>query len=393
MNPLLWIWWQGYVTVRLRGPGIERLLNEAAEAGVVLLKVQRLTAEVVIIRLTVSDFHRLRPILRSPAKGSQISVSILDRHGGPFLLRKLKPRTFLLVGLVMAAAVLVYLSSFIWFIEVHGSESIPVSALKLAVGKNGLRAGVSRRALDLRKIEADLLQQFPDLAWAQVRVQGVKAELHLAERQGLPGEVPEAGHLYAKRDGVITELLVLQGTPQVREGDTVLQDELLISGVYYDARGRKQFGAAQGIVKARVWYQGVGEAPLVRWEPERTGRVHRQYILSIGPIRLPLGRSYPQETHLAKTKSWQLSLGSAMVPLTWAKTEYEEVEWQPIEVPRAQAEEAAYRLAWESLRRQGVPEENIIEEKVTSELMEDALGVRITVQVEAVEDIGLFFGQ
>ena len=58
----LWLWWQGYVTIRLRGPGLERLLNKIADLDIVLFQVERLTSDVVIARLRVQDFRRLRPL-------------------------------------------------------------------------------------------------------------------------------------------------------------------------------------------------------------------------------------------------------------------------------------------------------------------------------------------
>lgn len=388
MTSWLWMWWQGYVTIRLRGPGLERILNKAADAGVLLTNVERLTPDVIIIRLQAREFRLLRPLLR----GTHINVSILDRHGVPFLLRKIKLRTFLIVGLVLSLAFVVYLSNFVWIIEVFGNETVATSSLKIAVEDMGLQAGVPKSAINARQIEGELLQRFPDLAFAQVIIKGVKVELLLVERDGVDVFQAEGGHVYAKRDGIVTELLVLKGTPEVNEGETVRQDDLLISGVYYDQHGRKQFGAAQGIIKARVWYQAVGEASLVRWEPVKTGRIHRQYALTIGPLRIPVGRSYSEETHLKNTRDWHLSLGSAMVPLSFSKTVYEQVDYVSVAVPDAEAEREAYLMAWESLLSQGILEENVLEEKTKVDLMPDADGIRITVQVEVLEDIGQFFG-
>lgn len=389
MTSCLWMWWQGYVTVRLRGPGLERLLNKVADLGIAVFGVERLTTDVVIVRLGVKDFRRLRPLLW----GSQINVSILDRHGAPFVLRRFRMRAFLGVGLVLSLSFSIYLANFIWFIELHGNESLSMSALKVALEDLGLRSGVPRSSVQPREIEAELMERFPILAWAQVSVQGVKAEIQITERDGVDSEYGGAGHIYAQTDGVVTELLVLRGTPRVKEGDTVRKEDLLISGVYYDARGRRQFGAARGIVKARVWYEGVGEATLTKWEAVKTGRAHRQYVLTIGAIHIPLGRSYPQETHLPDSKEWRLSLGSAMVPLRFAKTDYQEVEYVPVRVSTEEAQAVAYGIAWESLAQQGVQQDGVLKEKHRVDFMPDGDGLRVTVWVEVVEDIGQFFSQ
>lgn len=63
MTAYFWQWWQGFVTVRLRGPGLERLLSKIAQAGIVLWEVERRTPEVMLARVGVKDFRRLRPLL------------------------------------------------------------------------------------------------------------------------------------------------------------------------------------------------------------------------------------------------------------------------------------------------------------------------------------------
>lgn len=382
----LWMWWYGYVTVRLRGPGLERLLNKMAELDIVLHKVERPTVDVMLARLKVKDFRRLRPLLWD----SQISVSILDKHGAPFFFGKFRHRTFLAIGLLVSLALMAYLSNFIWFIEVSGGESIPTEALKEVVADLGLRSGVARSVVQPRLIEGVLLKQFPNLAWAQVKMKGTRLEIVLTERDQPQGEYTGPGNLYAAHDGVVTEVFVLRGTPKVRASDTVREGDLLISGEYYDAHGRKQSGAAQGVVKARVWYEGVGEAALTRWEPIYTGNSHRQYLVTIGSIKIPLGRSAPKETHVPSEREWQLSLGRAMVPLRLTEINYREVEYQKVSVSRQEAERIALQLAWESLLRQGVEREQVREERPRVDFLADGDGIRVTVQVEVLGDIGLF---
>lgn len=379
-------WWQGYVTVRFRGPGVERLLNNMADSGMILHRAERLTADVVIVRLRVSDFLRLRPLLR----GSKINVSILDKHGVPFFLRRFRLRALLAIGLVLSFLFVVYLSNFIWFIDVVAPETLPLESLQQVIEGMGLQSGVARSTVEPRTIEVELLKAFPVLVWAQVTVKGVKVEISLTERDGVEREQAKPGHLYAELDGVVTEILVLQGTAQVAEGNTVRKGDLLISGEYYDARGRKQFGAAQGVVKARVWYEGVGEGALSRWVPIPTGTPRRQYTVTIGSITIPIGRSYARETHLPSVQEWRLSLGRAMVPLRFARIDYQAVEYVKVFISREEAEQVAYGLAWESLVGQGVQKDQVREERQKLDMLADGDGLRVTLQVEVLEDIGRF---
>lgn len=384
-----WRWWQGYVTVRLRGPALERLLNKVAALNIHIFKLQRLTEDTIIIRLGVKDFAKLRPLLWR----EHINISILDRHGLPFLIQRFKIRSFFALGLIISLFVMVYLSNFIWFIEVEGNESLSPALLNIAAEDLGLQVGIKRKSVNSRVIESELLLRFPSLAWVKVNTKGVKLQIALSERKGVDEDYGGAGHVYAENDGIITDILVLRGTPQVKEGDTVLKGDLLISGIHYDAKGIKQFGAAQGVVKARVWYEAIGEVPLTKWEPIKTGVKHRQFILGLGTFNIPFGKSYSLENHLRETKQWTLPLGSAMVPFSLQRIDYHEVQYSRINVALDDGKKEAYNMAWESLLMRGLKKEKVNTERVEDDLIIDQDGIRVTVNVEVEEDIARFFSQ
>ncbi len=100
-------------------------------------------------------------------------MSILDRHGLPFLLRGIKRRLLLPAGLALCLAFIVHLAGYIWFVEIHGHESLSLGELRLAAEELGLNAGGVRRAsIAPRRIEKELLLRFPSLAWAEVELKG-----------------------------------------------------------------------------------------------------------------------------------------------------------------------------------------------------------------------------
>ena len=101
------------------------------------------------------------------------------------------------------------------------------------------------------------------------------------------------------------------------KGQALCARRLLISE-YYDHRGVSSW-AAQGVVKGRVWYEGVGEAALSRWEAVKTGRSHRQYVLAIGQFASPLAEVILKKPICVKPEGGALSLGRALVPINWSR--------------------------------------------------------------------------
>ncbi|HHU60348.1 MAG TPA: hypothetical protein GXZ55_00095, partial [Natronincola sp.] len=189
----LWMWWKGYVTIRLRGPGLERLLNKIATLDIQIFKIHRLTEDTMIIRMGAKNYAQLRPLLR----GSPIRITILDRHGLPFLIQRFKIRSFLVVGLVASLSFMIYLSNFIWFIEVEGNENISPALLNIAIEDLRIQTGVKRSSINSRALESELLLRFPSLSWVKISVEGVKLQILLSERKGIEEDYGGAGHVYA----------------------------------------------------------------------------------------------------------------------------------------------------------------------------------------------------
>lgn len=385
----VWLWWQGYLTVRLEGPGLEHLLNELAKAEIPLWNVRRLTLDVMIINIPVASYYKIRPLLW----GGHIKISILDRHGFPFLFAKLKKRAFWGVGLLIALLIMTYLSSFVWFIEITGNEQISAVQLGAVLKEYGLKMGTLCDNVEQRQLETALLTRFPDLVWAEIDRQGVKVVVRVAEREIRPGEEQRIGNICAKQDGLITEVLVLRGTPLVQEGNTVREGEPLISGQYYDQRGKKQMGAARGIILARVWYQGVGEASFTHWEPVQTGVTKVQFLFTLGPLTLPLGKSRDLANHTVFKQTWSLQLGQALLPLEWTKIKYSEVEYVSRSLPLEEVRKNAFNLAKDQLIAQGVDWEKVQEQWIEEVKIMDDEGIHLTLRVEVEVDIGHFLPQ
>ncbi len=85
-----------------------------------------------------------------------------------------------------------------------------------------------------------------------------------------------------------------------------------------------------------------------------------------------------------------MSLGQAMVPLRFARIDYQEVEYIKVHVPSEEARKEALRMAWDNLKKQGVDEDQVREERQQVDFLTDAEGVRVTLQVEVLDDIGQF---
>ncbi|MGQ9512130.1 sporulation protein YqfD, partial [Thermodesulfitimonas sp.] len=246
-------------------------------------------------------------------------------------------------------------------------------------------------------VEQHLKEQFPAIAWVGVKVRGGKAMVRIAEKR-LPAPVPSnPAHIVARKAGLIKELLVLEGQPLVKEGDTVLPGQVLISGEVVPGDGesgivpgRPRYTRAKGIVRARVWYEGCGEALLVE-RGERVGRsvtvrmvrvASREFRIQ-GPKRVPYAR-YRVRVTAKKPLQWR-NFGA---PVELINKEFTELI--PYEVRRTgvEARRLAEKRAWNALRPSLPVGRRILSKRYVVVASGRREVVQIRLKVEVLEDIG-----
>ena len=151
--------------------------------------------------------------------------------------------------------------------------------------KYGVREGALKSALDLKEIERNLLLEIEELKWAGVSLEGAYMNIQIVERLMEP-PADESMDLFAAKDGLVMDILVLAGQAAVEPGDTVKKGDLLISGKmslapYGEEDAEDPEGSegstvevkARGMVEALVWYETYAEAPLKRVLKNKTGNI------------------------------------------------------------------------------------------------------------------------
>ncbi|HHW13589.1 MAG TPA: sporulation protein YqfD, partial [Firmicutes bacterium] len=326
----LWSLLAGYVIIRVKGPSLERLVNLAASRGVRLVEVRRVAPDVMYVQTGIGGFRALRPL----ARRLRCEIRIRRRGGLPFLVESLGRRKALTAGVFLFLAVLYALSSFVWFIQLTGVAPDRQRQMLAYLRDRGLRVGARIGGLDREGLAKSLLHQYPDLTWASVEVRGTLVQVKVVQKTLVSPEETAPRHLVAERDGLVTECLPLRGEALVKPGETVVRGQVLISGVvpvapHSPAQGSGEvaqsggFGylRAEGTVRARVWYEAEGLAPLSGVREVATGRRRVVNGLQIGSWRIWFGpRSAPFahfRREFSKRPLLRLGGGASGLPVEW----------------------------------------------------------------------------
>lgn len=387
---------KGYVSLLVEGKALERFVNLAVSRGIRFWDITFLDKDKIILRVRLSSVGSLRHIARRTAS----RFRVMEKAGLPFWVWRARRRKALYGGALFFFAVLCVLSSFVWAVEVSGTKQTDAAAIRRAAAEAGLKAGIPRWRVREQEVEQAIRERFPSLAWVGVDLKGTKASITVVEKK-LPSIVAGSpAHIVARKAGLVKELLVLAGQPLVSEGDTVTQGQVLISGEVVPgqegepgvAPGLPRYVRAKGIVRARVWYQGYGEAPL-RERGERTGRTSQVLTVGVGDHRLRIYgphkspyRRYRTRVTMKRPLRWR----SFSAPVEVIYTEYIELVPYEIRHNRADARRLAEKRARVAVKasrsQQGLLlRENV--EEVRTTRPEDI--VRVRLRVEVLEDIGV----
>lgn len=370
----IWNWLFGEIEVEVRGLALERFMNQMNRSGIRILG-SRVTSEGILVRIKPRDFQRLHEIVRKRS----CRVKIVKKIGLPFLFSRLCRRKMFLAGLALALLTVYFLSSYVWFIEVKGLVGVDEEEINQILQENGIYRGQRRAKVSLEDLEAAIIDH-PRIVWAEASFTGTKLVILLVEKKVIEEE-PGSHNLIAARDGIITEVILLQGQQVVQEGETVKRGDLLIRG-----RENGKRVMARGIVRAKVWYEGRGSQPLKVRNFLLTGAKKWGYTLKMGTrdfhiwgVRDPGFDKYRLQRDVKSFTFWR----NLNFPIELIKENFLEVKEQNVSLDS----ETAFLLAEEEAYRQLIHlipfDGKIIRVKVMQrEIVNRRAVVRVLLEVE-----------
>ncbi len=317
-------WFTEGVGLRLEGEGIAELLNDMALADIPFCRV-RGEAEGGVTLLLRGD--RLGEVL-ALAEIRRVRAEVLYRRGLAHFLRRFRGHGSLLLAPVLLFAAMLWLSEYIWEIEVVGNRTLGRTEILAALEELGVGIGHHGAHINNELVRSMMQEKLGKLSYLTVRVNGSKALVFVHERREPPEMVEEdiPADVVARRSGLVERMSVLEGKAEVKRGDTVLGGEVLITGGLTDLQGRPREVHAQGDVWARTWYAAEAVMPLEHLEERETGRRRVRWAVKICNFRLNLyfdgGISYGAYAKIQEETRLRL-LGSYL-PIAIVRTEYRE---------------------------------------------------------------------
>lgn len=398
------VFWQGRVFFLARGEQLPRFLNQVLKDGVVLYHTQK-SERGMRAQIKLADFRRLR----RAARLTHTRVHIMAKYGWPFVAIRWWRRKGLLLGIAMIAIVLMVLSQLVLSISVSGNRNIISTDVLERAEKLGLKTWAYSKGLDLNQIAKELQEQLPDAAWIGIERNGTNIRVRISEKIR-PSIPKEAGNLVARHAGLVKEIMVIQGTPQVHEGEIVRAGQVLISqdstlnpsGTTTAPNSDQGNGSsnsipkaststARGFVRGRVWYSSEKQIPLAEDKVEESGRVAVGWGIKFGPrvIMITTEESPFNQVDKEVTSPFFHSWRNWGFPVEVIKITYKELHNVHIERSSNEARQLAEQAARTDVESKITPKVPIVSENV--KVLPSSSGAeRVRVEAETYEDLAVY---
>lgn len=301
----------GYVSFTAQGGFPERFINLCCREKIVLWN---LTSKNGVITACAANRHYKK--IRLPAKRSGMTVRIKQKHGVPIIMKKHKRRAGLLVGLAVAVALLVLLSTRVWSIDVTGNETTPTQTIIGVFEALGVRKGAKISDLDVTQLEIAATAELDSLVWLNINIDGSAVIIEVRERQTaqLEEKPTQPADIVAAHDGQIVVLRPFAGTPIVGTGQAVLKGDLIISGVVENKDLTTSFCAAEGYVVAKTRRKITAQSP-----PENSfdtmKLMTKRYRLSFLNFDFSLGKTDVEGSSRQFENTSYVTVGGVTLPL------------------------------------------------------------------------------
>ena len=222
---------RGYVSVKVWGYSVERLLNLCGNHDVLVWDIED-HGDYHTMRMSVAGFFALKPLL----KKTGTKAAVLGKYGLPFFVSKMCRRKLFVAGLICCILFWCLASRFIWDIRIEGNFALTEDVLMDYLEEKGVHTAMKKSALEIETLEQALREDYDLITWTSVQLRGTTLLIHIKENE-MPvydnrnkAETERGMDLVAEKEGVVTYIITRSGVPKVTCGDSVQKGDVLVSG-------------------------------------------------------------------------------------------------------------------------------------------------------------------
>lgn len=384
----IWNYFRGYVIIKIEGLTLEKFINLAIAKNIILWDITRIDYTTLKAKVSVAGFKELRDIVQKVG----CRVNVIEKKGYPFFINKFKYRKMLAIGSVLSISLIIFLTSFIWNIDIVGNERIKDEEIINVLESLKIREGVSKRAARDIDISNALLLSIQDLAFANVQIQGTKMIVEVKERELVQVELKDdvPCNILASKKAIIEKVIVKNGKGLVSKGDIVKEGQILITGVINSETLESPLLVhSEGSIIARTIYTEKIEEPIVKTIDDETGNTFTTREIIIGKKRIQLmNGEIPFKDYVEVEKIKEIGdLGIIKLPIVTIQHTFKEVQKTKIKQDVEALKKISAVKGTQKLMDKIPKDSTVISKDVRYSIEDNILVTEVIIEVN--EDIGV----
>lgn len=273
------------VKIKVSGRNVYRFIDRLIKDKVYIYDLKIINIKNVIIKISYDDYLILKD------KKSIYDIDLLDVYGKLKIKKYFKEHYVFIIFLIIGYVVLMFLSNFIFDIEVvHANFEIRELVYR-ELRKNGIEKYIFRKSYqELENIEKNILDNNKTkIEWIEINRSGTKYIVRVEERKIDKGkEKFEYQDIVSSKSGIITKVLAKSGEIIKNTNDYIKGGEVVISGNITLPDGSSVLSRASGKVYAEVWYLVDVSYPYIYREEILTGRAKEVFLIKFLNKRISL---------------------------------------------------------------------------------------------------------
>lgn len=193
---------------------------------------------------------------RNKIKKVFTNIKLLSSSGILSLILKSLTYKIILFCIILSCLYYFYLSSFIWKVNISGSNEQINELIEYQLIDNGIKIGKKRPSnKDLYKLENGIYENVKnEIEWLEIRKKGCVINVSYLKRRKEMEDITSRGKLYASKDGVIKQINIESGVVKVKENQYVKKGDLLVDDIIEVSSGGLKPVKTIGNIIATTWY-------------------------------------------------------------------------------------------------------------------------------------------
>ena len=366
------------------GIDCQKFIGRCAMKEISLMNIQYISDHSLTFFCYEKDYRQVEKLA-----GNVYRLTTLAQSGPKYAVQSAKKsKKAEIFGMLLFVAILFYQNLFISRIDVVGCETIDEKEILAVLARCGLYEGCRKNTYDPEDAEYMLYKMVDNIAWAELRTQGGLVTVDISESVVVePLESDEPCNVVAEKEGIIEEVVAINGVAAVSPGDYVSPGAILISGLNSVKEGEIQWLThAKGQVFARTFYALETQVSPVAEEPNVTGSFVPGIRIRFGDFFLDTGELFQVYDHQLTN---ELKLVDTKVPLPVNFTILGINETQIEERERSEKEiQRMGEIQLLSALKKFLPEDAKIAKKDLKFTSEENI-IKVTGVFEVIEKIGI----